>query len=637
MDQVEEAASLEVSQAGEAIGEKGIPSQREQLRVNSRLGIYTDTSSLPVPDEDAIQDALNHTLSRSDISKEINPFSNKSLDTLTTQDYVSMAMGAVLLLPLRLVGLGILMGVMNVITGVATVGIVPRRKRRLESGENKSGNGDYKHKKTDDPTPDTVADTGTARKTTMVGWRRKVINVGRALLPLFLQCLGVTEIDIKGQLSSPKEAPIVVVAPHSTPLDIFAITYAVFGSFVSAAHNAKFPVIGGALAALECVLVERDGRDSKKAALNEICRRAEEATQPSSTLPHLILFPEGTTTNRQALLKFKAGAFVPGKPVQPVLIRYKFRKVDLSWVDQSPPFKDLFFAHMCSLGCKMQIEFLDVVHPLPDEVKNPDKYAERVRVIMSQKLGIPTSHFAVEDMLLQRVAIKNGLPADSGMIEYQYIKDKLQVSMEDTSRLLKEFSEIDKDRDGMITLEEFANFLGLPVTDRIQRIFRMYDIKGRGKIQFREYIIGMLIFTSPVIKDDLLRQAFSFLDLDKSGTIYRTEFIPLISMLLMRAGCEPKEAENLASQIYDYALKVAQVDAGKNASAAAPSASTISTPAVSSESTAATSTSTSTVTTQPVNNPDPGVTYDDFQAVIKKKPQYANLLQMVMSPDNRTL
>lgn len=38
--------------------------------------------------------------------------------------------------------------------------------------------------------------------------------------------------------------------------------------------------------------------------------------------PPIIIFPEGTTTNQEALISFKAGAFVPGVPVQPMTIKY---------------------------------------------------------------------------------------------------------------------------------------------------------------------------------------------------------------------------------------------------------------------------------------------------------------------------
>lgn len=43
----------------------------------------------------------------------------------------------------------------------------------------------------------------------------------------------------------------------------------------------------------------------------------------------VLFFPEGTCSNKKALLKFKPGAFIAGVPVQPVLIRYPNSLVSL--------------------------------------------------------------------------------------------------------------------------------------------------------------------------------------------------------------------------------------------------------------------------------------------------------------------
>ena len=47
--------------------------------------------------------------------------------------------------------------------------------------------------------------------------------------------------------------------------------------------------------------------------------------------PSVLLFPEGTTTNGRTLISFKLGAFAPGFPIQPVVIRYPFVHFDVSW------------------------------------------------------------------------------------------------------------------------------------------------------------------------------------------------------------------------------------------------------------------------------------------------------------------
>ena len=60
-------------------------------------------------------------------------------------------------------------------------------------------------------------------------------------------------------------------------------------------------------------------------------RMVENSANTDSTKGHLILFPEGTTSNGTSLLPFRRGAFVAGVPVQPVLIKYPFKRFNPAW------------------------------------------------------------------------------------------------------------------------------------------------------------------------------------------------------------------------------------------------------------------------------------------------------------------
>ena len=50
-----------------------------------------------------------------------------------------------------------------------------------------------------------------------------------------------------------------------------------------------------------------------------------------NSFPRVLLFPEGTTTNGRFLISFQHGAFIPGYPVQPVVVRYPHVHFDQSW------------------------------------------------------------------------------------------------------------------------------------------------------------------------------------------------------------------------------------------------------------------------------------------------------------------
>ena len=80
------------------------------------------------------------------------------------------------------------------------------------------------------------------------------------------------------------------------------------------------------------VYVWREDPNSRQNTIKEIKRRT---TSPDGW-QQILIFPEGTCSNRTGLITFKPGAFYPGVPVQPVLIRYPNRLDTVSWTWQGP-------------------------------------------------------------------------------------------------------------------------------------------------------------------------------------------------------------------------------------------------------------------------------------------------------------
>ncbi|KAF8724365.1 hypothetical protein HU200_021397 [Digitaria exilis] len=61
-----------------------------------------------------------------------------------------------------------------------------------------------------------------------------------------------------------------------------------------------------------------------------VTERVKEVCQDKNT-PMMLLFPEGTTTNGDYLLPFKTGAFLASAPVQPVILRYPYKRFSPAW------------------------------------------------------------------------------------------------------------------------------------------------------------------------------------------------------------------------------------------------------------------------------------------------------------------
>jgi hypothetical protein len=73
-----------------------------------------------------------------------------------------------------------------------------------------------------------------------------------------------------------------------------------------------------------------------------LCLRCQIATynivyrMEYGTVLQVLIFPEGTCTNRSCLITFKPGAFYPGVPIQPVCIRYPNKLDTVTWTWEGP-------------------------------------------------------------------------------------------------------------------------------------------------------------------------------------------------------------------------------------------------------------------------------------------------------------
>ncbi len=101
---------------------------------------------------------------------------------------------------------------------------------------------------------------------------------------------------------------------------------------------------------MQPILVERNS-EKKDDVIKELIKRAD----PKNDWPQIIIFPEGVCTNRECLVSFKEGAFIPGLPVQPVIIEFKNEFDSVTWTfDDFSVFK-VFFYTLCQFHNNMEI------------------------------------------------------------------------------------------------------------------------------------------------------------------------------------------------------------------------------------------------------------------------------------------
>ncbi|XP_036997432.2 lysophosphatidylcholine acyltransferase 2 isoform X1 [Artibeus jamaicensis] len=363
----------------------------------------------------------------------------------------------------------------------------------------------------------------------ITGWKRQITQpvlkfLGRALF----FSMGFT-VTVKGKIASPVEAPIFVVAPHSTFFDGVACVVAGLPSMVSRSENVQVPLIGRLLRALQPVLVSRVDPDSRKNTINEIIRRATSGGE----WPQILVFPEGTCTNRSCLITFKPGAFIPGVPVQPVLLRYPNQLDTVTWTWQGYTFLQLCLLTFCQPFTKVEVEFMPVQAPSDEEKRDPVVFAGRVRNLMAQALGIPMTEHTYEDCRLMISAGQLTLPMEAGLVEFTKISRKLKLNWDSVRKHLDEYAAIaSSSKGGRIGIEEFAEYLKLPVSDVLRQLFALFDRNNDGSIDFREYVIGLAVLCNPANTEEIIQVAFKLFDVDEDGSITEEEFSTILQASL---------------------------------------------------------------------------------------------------------
>ena len=160
----------------------------------------------------------------------------------------------------------------------------------------------------------------------------------------------------------PSKSPCLLVANHISWLDIIAIANLVPANFVAKADVRQWPFIGS-LASVSGTLFMQ--RKSVAALRNSI----EDISRVLSNGKHVVIFPEGTTTDGKNVLPFHSGLFKSAItaqiPIQAIAIRYS----RCAKLDRIAPFinDDNFFSHLMLLlwvhNTQVQLSFCDPIKP----------------------------------------------------------------------------------------------------------------------------------------------------------------------------------------------------------------------------------------------------------------------------------
>ena len=136
------------------------------------------------------------------------------------------------------------------------------------------------------------------------------------------------------------------------------------------------------------------------------------------------------------LMRFKAGAFAPGLPVQPLLVKYSSSSgLDTtSWTYNGPSFFTITWLTLCNLWTRIEVKRLPAYHPNEAEKQDARLYADNVREYVSVKSGIPTSPFIYDDVYFFGLAKSLAIPRTPVCIKLLKIAHKTALEREGSQR-----------------------------------------------------------------------------------------------------------------------------------------------------------------------------------------------------------
>jgi len=254
---------------------------------------------------------------------------------------------------------------------------------------------------------------------------------------------------------------------------------------MSKQENLRLPIFGTLFKAVQPVFVQRTDIKSRAKALNMLKDRV---TSPGKW-PQVLLFPEGTCTNKSSLISFKRGAFAVGVPVQPIAVRWEVPFDYVTWTEISSGAIKLIWITLCQFRTTLKVDYLPVYKPNEDEVNDASLYAENVRKTLASHFGVPTSEYSYEDRQLMRCAKKINFPQEHAAVEFLRAKKLYGVDLAFALDVLKQFSKVVKNGCYEATKEDFLSNHKDVKLDGLQNkdAFDIMFSKQKTKLNFREF------------------------------------------------------------------------------------------------------------------------------------------------------
>ncbi|XP_076053326.1 glycerol-3-phosphate acyltransferase 3-like isoform X2 [Oratosquilla oratoria] len=171
----------------------------------------------------------------------------------------------------------------------------------------------------------------------------------------------------------------IAVANHTSPIDSMVLATDQCYDMVGQKTRGLLGVFMSALSKSSTHIWFERGESKERA---EVARRLRSHATDTS-LPPILIFPEGTCVNNTAILQFKKGAFEIGSVIYPIAIRFDPRYGDAFWWQDT--FGQYAFSMMTSWAIVCDVYYLPPM--VRGENESSIAFANRVKALIAHRAG----------------------------------------------------------------------------------------------------------------------------------------------------------------------------------------------------------------------------------------------------------
>ncbi|XP_066141594.1 lysophosphatidylcholine acyltransferase isoform X1 [Euwallacea fornicatus] len=360
------------------------------------------------------------------------------------------------------------------------------------------------------------------------GWRKSLKPIIAKLI-FCIYTIGGVRLKVIGRPSTRSEAPLVALAPHSSFMDSIAMVYLGGPSIVAKGETASIPFFGKLINYTQPIYVWRDDPDSRQKSVKEIIKRATS----DMDWPQILIFPEGTCTNRSCLISFKNGAFYPGVPIQPVCIRYPNKLDTVTWTWEGPSALKLLWLTLTQPSSNCEVEFLPIYYPSEEEKRDAKLFANNVRAVMAKALGVPVVDYSYSDCKMMTKAKEMNLPFANSLVEVRKLRKKLGFKGTDREEAVVKSNSYTCRDYSKVTFIEFVDTMRLHSNEQAAlQLFRIYDKNNTGLMDIRDYLLGVLATEEEKTTEEVVVLAFMIYDVKRNGKLTADNFCKAVCQTL---------------------------------------------------------------------------------------------------------